>query len=241
VLDSKVYKFGNKRTNLPFCQMRPNTELENVTAIQSQIIDKSFELREGFKFAYVEFLKAYARRDFRVLRQLTEGRLEAAIKEEPKPCDEEIVYHLSQPTKALTQLNFHLVDYNFNVGVKTDRAWNFEHNLKELTTLNETLVSIYGPSSPVGLLKLAKQCLFSPQDIKFENLTVEFLIGFQGNIIVCDKKLAKVYNHNDQEIHFAKFEGTLSNCNLEISGYSDVINPKKLKHILDKCFKQIEV
>ena len=130
VLDEKVYKFGNKQFNLPYCTMRPNTDLINVKNIQTQVIDKSFELSEGFKFAYIEFLKAYARRDFRILKQLTEGRLEMAIKNEPKPCDDEIVYHLIHPTKALTQINYQLIDYNFNIGVKTDRDWNFSHNLK---------------------------------------------------------------------------------------------------------------
>jgi len=53
-------------------------------------------------------------------------------------------------------LQFDLIDYNFNIGAKVDRRWNYENNLKELSTLKETLITIYGPASPFGLFKLVK-------------------------------------------------------------------------------------
>lgn len=53
-------------------------------------------------------------------------------------------------------LQFDLIDYNFNIGAKVDRKWNVDNKLKELSTLNETLITIYGPASPFGLFNLLR-------------------------------------------------------------------------------------
>jgi hypothetical protein len=88
-LKSRVYKFANQDKNLQF--MRSTTQQQFVDSINSSLKSNP-DLSEGFKYAYLQFIDSYSRRDYSVLEQMCEKTLLNAIKSEPLRNDELIKY-----------------------------------------------------------------------------------------------------------------------------------------------------
>ena len=90
-------------------------------------------MKEGFKYAYLQFIKSYSRRDFKVIEQMCETNLINAIKKEPLRNDELIKYKnlenedqshflINEKMKSdMKILDFQILDYNMNFGVSVER------------------------------------------------------------------------------------------------------------------------
>ena len=204
--------------------MRPDIELKTVKIIHDKYIGESLDLKEGFVYAYKEFLKAYAQRNFKITDSLCEPTLAKWIRNEPSPCNNEPEYHMTYSPKDLNaKTTFELIDYNVNIGVKTDRKWNKDNNLNIVKQIDA--INIYGPTNPFSMFNMVREYLKSPREVKIANATVEVLLAFKSNVIVADKNIEREYLPNDLELHFARFEGTLGaiNINLKDLRFHDVL------------------
>ena len=89
-------------------------------------------MSDGFKYAYLQFIKSYSRREYHVLDQMCEKNLLNAIKSEPLRNDElikfkslekdEFGHTLVTPKNDQKILEFDVIDYNMNFGVSVDRS-----------------------------------------------------------------------------------------------------------------------
>jgi hypothetical protein len=80
---------------------------------------------------------------------MTEAKLTAAIKNEVWDDDLAVSQHVDK--KML--MNAYLIDYNCNIGVKTDRSWNEKENISKYKEWLPLSTNLYLPRSPVALAK----------------------------------------------------------------------------------------
>ena len=188
-----MYKFGNKDQVLPFCLMRPTTSEARVQKLRDVIYQaKGHDYRDGFKGAYKEFLKAYARRDFKILEFICESNLCDAIKAEPKPSNNEIVYsYFEHPNNKQVILEFDVVDYNYVIGADIDRRRNNEKFLCEVFDMPASLFTFYGPRSIFGFYNMLRSILKWQKNknwrLVIPNINIWVLLRFKTNVVVCEK------------------------------------------------------
>lgn len=176
-LKNRVYKFGNQNEYL--VPMRPSTEKSFVESFDHNLREISkkekleIDFEKGFKYAYESFVRAYRNRDFDQLSEICEKNLVEAIKKEPlvnteyySYTEQEIEkdaknqYVFSPKKKEDKILEYEVIDFNVNFGVRVSRDWNEKHNLREWHAPSwftySNVYSFYIPGDPMGLYKVLK-------------------------------------------------------------------------------------
>ena len=80
---------------------------------------------------------------------MTEAKLAAAIENEVW----EDKLAVSQHSDKKLLMNAYLIDYNCNIGVKSDRKWNETENITKYKEWLPLSTNVYLPRSPVALAK----------------------------------------------------------------------------------------
>lgn len=158
-------------------------------------------------------IKSIAEFDYSTVSQATEGQLYNAFAEGMDQIRDK-KYKLELLNERNPTWNFEVIDFHNFIGVEIDRKTCKQKGLREFSPFMMDLpnITVYTPGNPMQAMQSIFKSRGSGKPLSIEGMSLEIVAKIRTNykLNVCDGSMNKLVTQgkeNEDEVHFAKFEG----------------------------------